>query len=125
MTTTPRFRKLYSLLLRDAGYEVEEVEHAFAAVATVVRTAPDLILADIRMPIVDGMALVKELKSHTDSRHIPIVAITGYDSPEIRDAALQAGYDGYLAKPIEPHRLLAQIVVLLHGERPDRPEKQL
>src|SRR5437868_4883441 len=53
----PQILDLFSALLQKAGYRVDKAEHALAAVAAVVRAAPDLILADIRMPIVDGKEL--------------------------------------------------------------------
>jgi CheY-like chemotaxis protein len=98
----PGILELYSALLENAGYVVDQAEHALAAIASIVRVAPDLILADIRMPIVDGMGLVAELKAHSDSQNIPVVAITGYDSAESREGALSAGYVEYIAKPIDP-----------------------
>ena len=116
----PQFLELYSALLQDAGYAVEQADHALSAIAAVVRETPDLILADIRMPIVDGVGLVRELKAHTDSQHIPVVAITGYDSPGRRKAALKAGYDAYLTKPIDARRFPQQIAKLLREHRSKR-----
>ncbi|HWX22117.1 MAG TPA: response regulator [Candidatus Binatia bacterium] len=113
-------QELYCNLLREAGYEVEGAEHALAAVCAVVRATPDLILADIRMPIIDGRDLVRELKSHSDSQHIPVVAITGHDSPEMRESALQAGYADYITKPIDPRRFPEQIAELLRRHQPAR-----
>src|SRR5438874_896956 len=101
MDDDPQILELFSVLLQKAGYRVDKAEHALAAVAAVVRAAPDLILADIRMPIVDGKELAHELKSHPDSRSIPVVAVTGYDGPGARESALKAGYDDYLTKPID------------------------
>jgi CheY-like chemotaxis protein len=98
----PTILEVYGALLEEAGYQVDKAEHALAAVAAIVRAAPDLILADIRMPIVDGKELVQELRSHTDSRGIPVIAVTGFDSPGSREAALAAGYDEYITKPIDP-----------------------
>jgi DNA-binding response OmpR family regulator len=109
----PQFLELYSALLQEAGFAVEQAEHALAAIAAIVRQAPDLILADIRMPIVDGVDLVRELKAHTDSRHIPVVAVTGHDSPETREAAIKAGCDDYLTKPLDARRLPQQVSELL------------
>src|SRR5213594_1692434 len=106
--------EVLSALLQEAGYEVEGAEHAFAAVCAVVRAVPDLVLADIRMPIVDGMGLATELKTHLDTRDIPVVAITGYDTPSMREAALKAGYDGYTAKPIDAKKFPDQIAKFLH-----------
>ena len=106
-------RELLSLLLRNAGFEVATAEHALGAVCAVVRSAPDLVVADIRMPIVDGMGLAAELKAHKDTCHIPIVAVTGFDTPDSRASALKAGYDGYIPKPIDAARFPTQIAEFL------------
>jgi len=113
----PDILELLSLVLSDAGYEVDKAEHALGAVCAVVRSAPDLVLADIRMPIVDGMGLASELKSHEDTRHIPVVAVTGFDTPESRASAIRAGYDGYIAKPIDTTRFPEQIAEFLKQPR--------
>jgi two-component system cell cycle response regulator DivK len=97
----PAILEIFSLVLREAGYSVDTAEHAIAAMAAVVRKRPDLVLADIRMPIVDGKALVAELKGSRDTKDIPVVAITGYDGPGAQEAAFRAGYDGYMTKPID------------------------
>src|SRR5262245_29955336 len=97
----PDIRRLLGQTLRQAGYEVCEAEHALSAVCAMVREGADLILTDIRMPIVDGLGLVRELKSHVDTRHVPVVAVTGLDTPESRAAAQKAGCVGYLTKPVD------------------------
>ncbi|MEY2429181.1 MAG: hypothetical protein QOJ40_2066 [Verrucomicrobiota bacterium] len=114
----PGILELYSALLENAGYVVDQAEHALAAIASIVRAAPDLILADIRMPIVDGMGLVAELKAHSDSQNIPVVAITGYDSAESREGALSAGYVEYIAKPIDPVSFPTLIEKILGRQKP-------
>jgi len=114
----PAIRELISAVLRAAGYEVDTAEHALGAVCAVVRAAPDLVVADIRMPIVDGLGLASELKGHQDTLHIPIVAVTGFDTPENRAAALNAGYDGYIAKPIDALTFPDQIAAFLRQPRP-------
>jgi CheY-like chemotaxis protein len=119
----PGILELYSALLEDAGYLVDQADHALAAIASIVRSAPDLILADIRMPIIDGMGLVAELKAHSDSRHIPVVAITGYDSAESREAAMKAGYAEYITKPIDPLLFPAQIAKLLRQPKSKKSSK--
>jgi len=119
----PQILELYSALLEGAGYAVDQAEHALAAIASIVRATPDLILADIRMPIVDGMGLVAELKAHTDSQDIPVVAVTGYDSPESRESALKAGYDEYITKPVDPRRFPDQIAKILVRSRSKRAAK--
>ena len=109
----PQILEVFSALLESEGYKVDTAEHALAAVAAIVRSVPDLILADIRMPIVDGKDLVRELKAHADSQQIPVVAVTGYDAPGSREAALEAGYDEYLTKPIDPRTFPAQVAAFL------------
>jgi two-component system, NtrC family, sensor kinase len=113
----PQVLEVFSALLEEVGYQVESADNALAAIAAIVRAVPDLILADIRMPIVGGMDLARELKSHVDSRRIPVVAFTGYDSPGMREAALKAGYDDYLPKPTDPGPFLDQIKNLLSQHR--------
>jgi CheY-like chemotaxis protein len=109
----PGSREVYSALLCEAGYHVDQAAHALAAICVVVRAAPDLVIADIRMPIVDGRDLVRELKSHRDTKDIPIVAITGYDTPEMLQSAFEAGYDDYIVKPIDPQKFPARIAEIL------------
>ena len=112
--------EVFSALLEAAGYEVDQADNALAAMAAVVRSEPDLILADIRMPIVGGVGLVRELKAADDTKHIPVVALTGYDSPGFREVALEAGYDDYLTKPIEASRFADQIEKLLRLHKPKK-----
>src|SRR6266566_2872434 len=103
------FREILSRSLRQAGYEVQEAEHALGAICAMVRAGADLVLTDIRMPIMDGLGLVRELKAHEDTCGVPVVAMTGFDTPENRTAALQAGCVGYFAKPIDTRDLLSRI----------------
>ena len=105
-------REILSRTLRSAGYEVHEANHALGAICAMVREGADLILTDIRMPVVDGLELVRELKSHEDTKHIPVIAITGFDTPEARKAAAQAGCVDFIAKPIDTAEFLKQIAAV-------------
>jgi DNA-binding response OmpR family regulator len=109
----PEIRELYSMLLEAAGFQVRTAEHALSAVCSTVRKKPDLILADIRMPIVDGFSFVAELRSHQDTKNIPIIAVTGLDSWEAREAAMKAGCNGYMTKPINPARFAEEVGTFL------------
>src|SRR5437870_4300699 len=108
-------REVISAVLKDAGYEVNEAEHALGAICAMVRGGADLILTDIRMPIVDGLGLVRELKLHEDTRHIPIVTVTGLDTPESRAAARKAGCIGYITKPIDAREFPGQVAGFLRA----------
>jgi CheY-like chemotaxis protein len=116
----PAILEIFSMLLREAGYRVDTAEHAVAAMCAVVRARPDLVLADIRMPIVDGKGLVAELKSSRDTKDVPVVAITGYDGPGAEDAAYRAGYDGYLTKPIDVQKFPQQVAKFLVNGKTNR-----
>jgi DNA-binding response OmpR family regulator len=116
----PQILEVFSALLENAGYEVDQADNALAAMAAVVRSKPDLILADIRMPIVGGVGLVRELKAASDTRDIPVVALTGYDSPGFREVALEAGYDDYMTKPIDAKHFPEQIEKLLRRHAPKK-----
>ncbi len=108
-------REILSRVLRTAGYEVQEAGHALGAVCAMVRAGADLVLTDINMPIMDGFGLVRELKAHEDTRRVPVVAVTGFDTPEHRAAALRAGCVGFITKPINTIDFLSQVAGFLRA----------
>jgi two-component system cell cycle response regulator DivK len=111
----PDVREVLSRVLRTAGYEVQEAGHALGAICAMVRAGADLVLTDINMPIMDGFGLVRELKSHQDTRLVPVVAMTGFDTPERRAAAVQAGCVGYITKPFDTEEFLGQVAEFLRA----------
>ena len=82
-----------------------------------VREKPDLIITDLRMPIVDGFSLITELRTHRDTRDIPIFVVSGLDSPEARETAMEAGCNGYFTKPLNPDIFATQIKDFLSSSR--------
>jgi CheY-like chemotaxis protein len=70
---------------------------------------PDLILCDIHLPRIDGYEVVRRLKNDPDCSSIPTVAVTALAMVGDRDRVLRAGFDGYLAKPIDPEAFMNQI----------------
>ncbi|SPE54250.1 putative Uncharacterized 14.6 kDa protein in sodA1 3'region [Verrucomicrobia bacterium] len=117
----PDLLDLFATLLRDAGYAVDAAPHARAAQSAIGRATPDLILADMRMPVMDGLALVRLLKAQRDTCHIPVVALTGCDTPRVRESAFEAGYDDFLAKPIDACAFPGQIADLLRQHSHESP----
>jgi two-component system CheB/CheR fusion protein len=75
----------------------------------------DVVLADIGMPDQDGYAFIASLRADPDARirHVPAVAVTAYASRTDRSRALDAGFDGHLAKPVDPVRLADAVVLAL------------
>ena len=105
--------KFLSLLLEGAGYEVFQATYSLPALFRVVRNAPDLILADLQMPIMNGLDLIRQLKGHRDTAHIPIVVVTASDDAANQKAAFEAGCVGYHTKPVDAPELLKQVAGLV------------
>ncbi|MBC7248426.1 MAG: response regulator [Actinobacteria bacterium] len=90
-------RHLVSRWLERAGFAVEEARDGAEAVAMVRRNPPDVILADIRMPKMDGIELARVVKS--EYPHVKIILMTAYSSPQTIAQARREGVDDYLEKP--------------------------
>ncbi|MFN2407568.1 MAG: response regulator [Pyrinomonadaceae bacterium] len=84
------------------GYRVFEAEDGMEALDIAKRFKPSLIVIDLNMPVLDGLATVKNLREReVPGEQTPIVAITAYDVPGMEDAALETGCDKYLRKPLD------------------------
>lgn len=88
-------------LLEMAGYSVVEASDGEQAVELAVQKRPALILMDLSLPKLDGLAATRQIRQHRGVRKIPIVAVSAHDSPESRSEALEAGCDEYVTKPID------------------------
>lgn len=102
-------RIIYATALRFAGYFVVEATTGPEGVRHAREDLPDLILMDISIPELDGWEATALLKADPATRHIPIVAVTAHALPEDENRSVAAGCDGYLAKPIAPARLIAEV----------------
>jgi CheY-like chemotaxis protein len=109
----PTAMKYLSLMLQKAGYEVHQANYPLPALFSVARVAPDLILADLDMPIMSGLDLIRQIKGHRETAHIPIIVVTASDDPGSRKAAFDAGCVGYVTKPINNQKLLSEVAELL------------
>ncbi len=105
--------ELVSFVLDTAGFVVEAVPDAPQALARIDAFAPDVILMDIQLPGMDGLALTRLLKADPVRQRIPIVAFTAHAMKGDEARMRQAGCDGYIAKPIDVHRLAEQVRALL------------
>jgi CheY-like chemotaxis protein len=89
-------------MLETHNYGVVEAANGIEALEVARRGCPDLILMDLNMPVMDGLMAAKLIRECKGScEHVPIVALTAYDTYGMREAALEAGCDEYLAKPID------------------------
>lgn len=105
--------------LTRAGYTVLVATDGEKGVAMATAEQPDLILMDLRMPVLDGWEATKRIKAQPETRHIPIIALTAHAMSGDREQALAAGCDDFDTKPVEMPRLLEKVRALLpKGEAP-------
>ena len=95
------------------GYETEAAENGAVALEMVRRRAPDLIVLDVMMPVMDGFELCRILKADEDTRLIPIVIMTALDAFDDRIRGIEAGADDFLTKPVNDRELKARIATAL------------
>jgi two-component system, cell cycle response regulator DivK len=110
----PANLKLALTVLEHASYEVLHADNAADGIATARRCRPDLILMDIQLPGMDGMAATRLLKADPATAGIPVVALTAFAMKGDEERILAAGCDGYIAKPFDYKNLLARVDATLH-----------
>jgi two-component system, cell cycle response regulator DivK len=103
--------KLTQFLLLEDGFEVRIAENAEQALQALERSVPDIILMDIQMPGMDGLALTRHLRRDWDSslRNVPIVALTASAIKGDDQIARAAGCDGYITKPIDTRTFVSMV----------------
>lgn len=104
---------LISLALQNQGYRVLTAKSGEEAIKTARIARPDLVLMDIAMPDVDGLAATRRIRKDPELRHLPVIALTAFETLGFRQAAFEAGFDGYLTKPIDFEKLNNLISVFL------------
>jgi two-component system, cell cycle response regulator len=114
--------ELMTYLLVASGHRVAAATDGTSGIALVTQEAPDLIVLDIRLPDMTGFDVLTALRAEQAIVGIPVVAVTANAMVGDRDHALAAGFDGYLAKPIEPatfaHTIDTFLSVELRGHQP-------
>lgn len=120
---TPVNLKLMRLLLGHEGYKVRTAESAEEALSTLQSFRPKMILADIQLPGMDGLEMTRKIKADPKNSGIKIVALTAFAMSGDKERALQAGCDGYIAKPIDTHKLASEIREMLQSPVPELPNE--
>jgi len=106
-------RDMLTRRLRRKGYEVVTATDGQQALDMARAEAPELILMDLSLPVLDGWEATRRLKAADETRAIPVLALTAHALAEEREAALAAGCDDYDTKPVDLARLLGKIEALL------------
>ena len=107
-------RELLTQLFERTGASVETAASARLALSNIVRTAPNLLIADIGMPNEDGYALMRRVRALPGQvRTVPAIALSAYTRAEDREAAREAGFTRFIAKPATPQLILRTVDQLL------------
>ena len=101
--------------LQRRGFEIVLARDGVEGVALAASAAPDLILMDMNMPLIDGWEATRRIKADPATTHIPVIALTAHDMEDDREKSLGSGCDDHHPKPFDLPRLLTQIDALLGG----------
>jgi len=96
-------------ILENAGHTVLQADHAAEGLEAARREQPDLVLMDIQLPDIDGLAATRMLKSDPRTSHLPVIALTAFAMKGDEDDTRAAGCDGYVTKPIRYKEFLAEM----------------
>ena len=105
----PDAREMYAEYLQFSGFDVIEAANGIEAIQQAVDAAPDIILMDLSLPVMDGWEATRRLKSDERTAPIPVVALTGHALAGISDGARKAGCDAFVTKPCLPEDLVKEI----------------
>ena len=108
-------RQLYAHQLALSGFDVIEAENGADAITHTASHAPDVVLMDLSLPIVDGWEATRRLKADERTAHIPVVALTAHDGSGELQRATRAGCDWFVPKPCPPDALIAEVRRILGG----------
>jgi len=111
---SPSMRALVQATLAGAGHEVVQASDGVEALGIAQTRAVNLVLADVNMPRMNGIDLVKKLRGLAPYKFVPILMLTTEISPELKKDAKTAGATGWLVKPFDPAGLLATIKKVLN-----------
>jgi CheY-like chemotaxis protein len=110
-------RDMLSERLARKGFDVHKAVDGAQGVEAAKAEMPDLILMDMSLPVMDGWQAAGHLKSNSETRAIPIIALTAHAIAGDREKTLAAGCDDYTTKPVDFPQLLTKIQTLLERER--------
>ena len=108
-------RDLLSLLLEARNATVRAATSVVQALDAIAERRPDILLADVGMPEEDGYSLIRKVRVHErqhDRPRLPAIAVTAYATANDRERALAEGYDGHVAKPVDPGALTRAIAAV-------------
>ncbi|MCF6148207.1 MAG: response regulator [Candidatus Kuenenia sp.] len=106
-------RQMVNFTLKDAGYDVIEAMDGKDALSKLHETTIHMLISDVNMPNMDGIELVRQLRSMPDYRFIPIIMLTTESQDSKKQEGKQAGATGWIVKPFKPEQLMAVVKKVL------------
>jgi two-component system cell cycle response regulator DivK len=110
-------RQMMRRLLEMSGYRVVEAINGKEAIEVATQVRPEVILMDLSLPLIDGLAATRRIRSLPEFTKVPIVAVSAHDTADFHSEALAAGCDAYITKPIDYPELEEIIQRLLLEDR--------
>jgi two-component system, cell cycle response regulator DivK len=117
--------ELVTDLLEATGHLVCQARTAEEGLRLAQTASPDVILMDLSLPGMDGLAATRALRANRATAHLPIIALTANAMKGDEENALKAGCNGYLAKPIDTRTFIARVADLIEAAKPQGPSTQL
>ena len=114
----PANMELVRYILDKFGYAVDAAIDGESGVRMAQASPPGLVICDLQLPGIDGFGVLRQLKSMPQMRQVPVLAVTAYAMVGDRERVLAAGFDGYIAKPIDPQHFVQQIASVLGAATP-------
>lgn len=118
-------REIEMFAMKNSGYAVEEFENAKSFFSRSAEKVPDLVLLDIMLPDMDGLEIVKKLRSRPDTVRVPIILVTAKTTELDKVKGLDIGADDYLTKPFGVMELISRVKALLRRSRALQDDKQM
>jgi two-component system cell cycle response regulator DivK len=117
----PSNLKLVVTALEHSGHEAIGARGGAEGIAAALARAPDLVLMDVQMPVIDGIAALRRLRADPRTAALKVVALTALAMKGDKEHLLAEGFDGYLAKPIRYKEFAAAVEAMLGGAGKPRP----
>lgn len=105
-------RELMREILEASGHIIVEAVNGRDALDLIRRNQPELVFLDLQMPVLDGFSVIRELRSDLRFRSLPVIAVTASAMLGDRERAIAAGFDSYIAKPINLSEVRKQVELL-------------
>ncbi|PYR32819.1 MAG: response regulator [Acidobacteria bacterium] len=121
----PDAREMYSEYLEFSGFDVIQAVNGIEALQRAVDAAPDIILMDLSLPVMDGWEATRRLKEDARTNRIPVVALTGHALEGISEGAAKAGCDAFVTKPCLPEDLVKEIRKILDRAPQSTPARKI